>query len=76
MSRERLEFNRGAGGLGLGGTGWCRKRKVLYDRRGHSASAGRGAHRARGGTTGALRAPAMPLEGIWRAGVKGVLRDI
>lgn len=37
---------------------------MLYDRRGHSASAGGGVHRARGGTTGALRAPALPLEGI------------
>lgn len=45
---------------------------MLYDRRGHSASAGGGVHRARGGTTGALRAAAMPLEGIYgEQGLKG-----
>lgn len=72
MSTERLEFNRGAGGLGPGGAGWCSKRKVLYDRRGHSASAGRGEYRVRGGTTGALRPPAMSLGGInGEQGLKG-----
>lgn len=30
---------------------------MLYDQRGHGASAGGGAHRAKGGLTGALRAP-------------------
>lgn len=46
------------------GTGWCSEGKVLYDRRRHGASAGGGVHRARGATTGALRAPGMPLEGM------------
>lgn len=38
---------------------------MLYDRRGHSASAGGGVLEARGGTTGALRAAAVPLEEIY-----------
>lgn len=62
LSRKGLGFNRGAGGLRARGAGW---RRALYDRRGHSASAGGGVLEARGGTTGALRAAAVPLEGIY-----------
>ena len=42
----------------------CREREVLYDRREHGASAGGGVQGAKGGTTGAPRAPGMPLGGM------------
>lgn len=68
LSRESQEFNRGARCFktGMNCTGRGRDRKVLYDQRGHSLSAGAGVHRAKGGTTGAKRAPEVPLEEIWR----------
>lgn len=50
---------------------------MSHDQRGHSANAHGGVFRARGGTSAALRAPALTFRGnLWRAGVKGVLQGI
>lgn len=74
LSRKGLGFNSGAGGPRARAAG---RRRVFYDRRGHSASAGGGVLGARGGTTEAPRAAAKPLEGIYaEQEVKGVLWGI